>query len=858
MNTIDPLINPATHTKSREDIHTSQRTYGGYLLLAISLLLYAIEEYADIERLQENLAVFFVHYFIALLYTGILIFNRAFGIRKSWRKENIHRTIILLHLFLISAYALNRQLPVFENSVTWFCVYLLTCSGAALSYRYFSQLPRSVNRIQLFLLGSALVLYVYLALYAAEFYMIAGIGIIIFGIGAHILVPVFLLIGAGALIKHFGTNERSSVAWIISGVLATVFFAAGFVYEWNARIKNIERMANQSVLYADTELPVWVKVAQSVKTDWITERILKSKLVYTISNNTFRWDLFPSGAWDEKRKHDPLVFIASLNRKSSLPEDDHIKILKAITDSRHRSEERLWSGDNLTTSYIVTDADIYPALRLAYTEKYFNIRNSLNTNKTWRNTEEAIYTFQLPEGSVVTSLSLWINGKEEKAILTSKQKATEAYKTIVGVEARDPSVVHWQEGNTVSVRIFPCTPKEERKFKIGITSPLPVYEDKIHYKSITFKGPNANDATETFRIRFLGDAPGVEMPDHFEKNQKGEYVSEQAYDPDFGLSFNAGQLKKNQFSFDGFTYSLAPYQPEMRSIDFTTLHLDINNSWSSDEINDLRSYLTNRNIYTYADNEFIRLTENNWTEITTSLQQRNFSVFPFHHISKPEASLVITKGRALSPHLRDFKDSNFAKGVSDFFAAGKSVYVYNLAGSASTYVRSLKELRALEFAEGDISKLAMLLDRKQFPSAIENEQQIVVHDANMIIEKKPTNDSDGQDNAPDHLARLFAYNDIMRRVGSKFFSDDFIDEQLVNEAAKAYVVSPVSSLIVLETKQDYERFGIKDIENSLENASKQSSGAVPEPHEWALIILFVLFVIFTIGRQRHWKLNLSK
>jgi hypothetical protein len=65
----------------------------------------------------------------------------------------------------------------------------------------------------------------------------------------------------------------------------------------------------------------------------------------------------------------------------------------------------------------------------------------------------------------------------------------------------------------------------------------------------------------------------------------------------------------------------------------------------------------------------------------------------------------------------------------------------------------------------------------------------------------------------------------------------------VQEAVKAYVVSPVSSLVVLETKKDYERFGIEDSKNSLRNASLQSKGAVPEPHEWALIIIAVLVVL---------------
>ena len=51
-----------------------------------------------------------------------------------------------------------------------------------------------------------------------------------------------------------------------------------------------------------------------------------------------------------------------------------------------------------------------------------------------------------------------------------------------------------------------------------------------------------------------------------------------------------------------------------------------------------------------------------------------------------------------------------------------------------------------------------------------------------------------------------------------------------------------ASLIVLETQADYERFDIRKSQDSLGNASMTASGAVPEPEEWALIILAVLAV----------------
>jgi XrtN system VIT domain protein len=727
-----------------------------------------------------------------------------------------------------------------------------------LSYRYFDKLNVWINRLQYVVLGCVIVFYFYLVVYVANIYGIGTVGILFFGIGAHVFVPLTLFTACIFLIRHSIEIRKISVYWVAVGSAFTIGFVLVFMGEWNSRISKIETMANQSVIHENSGLPVWVEVAQRVKKDWISERILKSDLVYTTHNKSFHWDFFPmSRFWGEAKKHDPLVFISSLISKSSLSNDDRVKILQSIFADRHQANERLWSGDNLTTSYIVSDVDIYPALRLAYTEKYLNIRNNIVDN-SWRgNTQEAIYTFQLPEGSVVTSLSLWINGKEEKGILTSKQKATEAYKTIVGVESRDPSVIHWQEGNTVTVRVFPCTPEEERKFKIGITSPLIEEDGEIIFKNITFLGPSPSRSKETIRVRFVGASENITMPAYFKKERKGDYVTEQYYNPDFKLSFKALPLPSNQFTFDGYTYSMQSYQPAFESSTFDQIFLDINSSWTSDEIEVTKAWIQNHDVYAVADNEFVQLTDENWEEITDESSLHNFSIFPFHRVRNRISSLIITKGKTLSPHLNDFKESGFSSDIRQYFGSGKKLKVYNLEGGISTYISSLREFRGLEFANGNIDQLNGWLSEGKFPRTEESAERIVLHDSKVAITKKKTGvESKASNNAPDHLARLFAYNNIMRQVGIHYFNDDFISEELVNEASTAYVVSPVSSLIVLETQKDYERFGIEDKVNSLHNATKQATGAVPEPHEWALVMIFLLFVVYLKIRRNKLRLAL--
>lgn len=821
----------------------------GYALLMLSFTLYILFTVLNLDE-GETVTSFIVHYMLALLYVVLLVVNGSYGIRKSWRIANIHKTIILLNLFLVSAYSLNRTIPVFQDSTDWLCVYLIVTSLTTLSYRFYNRLPAWINQLQNIALGSAIVLYIYLAIFVAHVYGIATIGIIFFGIGMHVYVPVILCIGCIFLLRHTAARKKSFYYPVLVGALATIAYAASFSIEWSNRISKIERIANQSVIYSGNELPAWVTLAQSVKNDWISQRILKSDLVYSTPGE---W-AFNRVSWSEVRKHDPLVCIASRFSKVSLSQEDRVKILQALFDGRHQAQERLWSGDNLSTSYVVSDIDIYTDLRIAYTEKYINVRNNAHAHQWWGDTEEAIYTFQLPEGSVVTSLSLWIAGKEEKGILTSKQKAATAYKTIVGVESRDPSVIHWQEGNTVSVRVFPCTRDEERKFKIGITSPLAESNGKVYYNNITFRGPNASKAKETTRVRFIGPQDMIELPSNFTTDKKGDYISEHPYDSKFSVSFKATPLRENHFSFNGYTYSLAKHQPRLELVSLKTLYLDINHAWSREEIDALSGLTKRYQVYVYTDQEMIQLTEANWRNVVYALQEQNFSLFPFHMIKNRQTSLVVTKGEELSPHLKDFKESKFAESVSKFFGAGKNVRVFNLGENTSTYINTFRELRGLSFAEGNTTELLDHLGDNTFPLTEESDESVVLHAADMTI-TKTKEENVVENNAPDHLARLFAYNNIMRKVGANYFNDDYINESLVNEAATAYVVSPVSSLIVLETQADYKRFGIQDTENSLQNASKNSSGAVPEPHEWALIILFLLFVIHTIYQS---KLRLSR
>jgi XrtN system VIT domain protein len=594
--------------------------------------------------------------------------------------------------------------------------------------------------------------------------------------------------------------------------------------------------------------PAWVVISRQIPKSALAERIIKSDLVYKtadLKGNLF-WGDFHSSSFNEPLQHDPFIIMASLfSNKNNLSEKERINILKTMFNSRHKAQERLWPGDKLKTTNVITNIQIRPEYRLAYTEKTISIANT--EKNSWRGAQEAIYTFHVPEGSVVTSLSLWINGKEEKAILTSKGKADSAYREIVGVESRDPSVVHWQEGNTVTVRIFPCTPEENRKFKIGITSPLKKNANKLTYQNSYFEGPEANSTTESVRIAF-SKKPGRFSADGYDEVKNNVYEVDRDYIPYWEVSCAATPLSKDIFSFSGSGYKIKEYKKQFTSFDPITIYADINSSWSDEDLNKLKDIASTRPAYVFQD-RLTKLTKDNFQQVTQLLIKQNFSLFPVYKIEDPEHALLISKSTEQSPNLADLEDSEFQKKLSSYFNKPVQLHFYNLGDELSPYLKALKEFRILVYDEGTFERLQHQLTDKQFLQNVEDEKNTVIGDSQMMIEEVKTNVIGS---APDQLMRLYAYNDIMKKAGSGYYNQDYLQPALIEEAETAYVVSPVSSLIVLETQKDYERFNITDSKNSLKNASMKSSGSVPEPQEW-MLILMALIVAFYLYKKNYGK-----
>lgn len=818
----------------------TDRSYRIGLYLFFLSLLWFIGIHLLVTASKSESANFVLNYLIAIGYTAhLLVVGKMQPFWSSQPDAGFPHRLLNWWIWVISCFALNRSLPVFQESADWVCVALVVSGTLTIVYSGLSLASSRFREVFYFCWGSSLCLWLYFTGYLFWLYPVSFLGILFFGLGFHTFVPLLLLIAHYKVITK-GVKEFGGIVPGI-GIFTPLLVVGLLLIQWVVTTHRLDEQYTKIEMDTSDELPTWVKLAQTIDKSWLTERILKSDLVYQTPSERVDW--FPLGNFEEIRRHDPIVMMGAFFAKPNLAQRERIKILETLYDARHHTQERLWTGRNLHTKEIITNARLYPSFRLAYTEKTLSIQNT--TPNHWQQ-EEAIYTFFVPEGSVVTSLSLWINGKEEKGYLTTQAKADSAYKTIVGVERRDPSVVHWQEGNTVRVRVFPCTSNENRRFKIGITSPLRLKINQLVYENIYFKGPDNTRTSETVKIELTEKVNGLNSP--WGTDGEKLITHQGKYTPDWSVGFEVKPLSTEKFVFQGKGYQAASYQSAYEAFSPTAVYLDVNEVWRWPEFEAICSQLKYRNMWVY-DDQLINITPQNAGEMFKKLAQNRFSLFPVYRISNPDKALLITKGVSETPSLKEIKESIFAENLNQTAAKLPSIRTFCLNNSLSPYLKTLQELRLLTVIHGSVDELQTLLQKRQFKPVLENKNRPVafIEAAQMSIrelESSVMNTKFNAIKAPNHLLRLYAYNHILQQIGGHYFQKDYLADSLVKEAARANVVTPISSLVVLETQADYQRFDIKKSINSLENAALKKSGAVPEPHEWALAFLLIGLIIY--------------
>ncbi|MBK8566623.1 MAG: XrtN system VIT domain-containing protein [Saprospiraceae bacterium] len=823
-------------------------TTGIFFALAFSLF-FLFEPSNDRWRGSEIFTAQFLFTYIGFVFMFItVVADNKEVTGKLFKFYNLRNNLMLLVLGNVSAYALNRQIQVFQPSADWLSWFLVLLNLAVVQVALRKDYkPNWLTHLSVAMMGAGTLHAMYGVIYLWYSQVFGVLMGWFFGISLHLLVPIWWALALGLLLRKMLTAYPVYFASMLAGIGLPLIFIISFTVRWSMLGNEVSKVYHEEIAPLDKkELPNWVRVGQRIQQDWMTKQILADEG----GRNQFGADfIFPSGInkADGTFRHDPIVGIArTLSPHAGMGAQQANTLKEILFEARHATEPRLWSGDDLRTNDVVTNVEFFPEHRLSYTEKTLTIKHLGG----WPQTQEALYSFYLPEGGVVTSASLWIFGKEQKAILTTKAKAEEAYETIVGKERRDPLLVTWKEGNRVTARIFPCSPDSIRQFKIGITAPLRHEDGKLHYENIRFDGPEADAAAET--VRLVGDIMPTASNLNFEET--GNYKEHKGqYQPAWTLELAAPPLSEQPFSFNGKTFQVRPLPEVSEPFSYKRAYLDLNNSWSKREFNEIYYKLkeSKTNVFVCPDGCYT-ITEVNKHQVFDQMNKLNFSVFPLHKVEQPDQSVVITKAGGSTPSPGDLQGSDYFEQFAAFYKnQGKPIKLLSLGQKSSLWFTSLAAARAVQLVAVSTDEALELIEKQQFPANQEDGETIVVQQAGIKIKQVPNSEVGSK--APDHLMRLFAYNDLMKSLGKNYFDAKGAEENMLAAAQEAWVVTPFSSLITLETQADYDRFDIKAPDgNSLKNASISNSGAVPEPHEWllAFLCLAMTWVLYQRSKQR--------
>jgi len=805
------------------------------LISTIILLLSLIGSEYDYESFEK---LSFINLIIQLPYGAILTFK----VLRN-REKYLHLLPFLFLNWFIGCFSTNFFINIFENMPIWvYCTTFLFCLSNFIIYNDVKK--ERINSGAYFINGCSCLLILYYAVFLIPISVFSVIGILVIGIGFYGLVPGIVVVVHTLLLSNKLPKNKKNVYAFFSGIGMVLISIVLFTVFLNIESNKINKFSITKTFEQNNDLPAYIVISQNLKPNFLNEILLKKGIVYVNTDNFFEFrgldGLGNKKQYNERKTHDPFLNIAyHFSEDIDLSDDDKINILQSNFDKRLETEEHLWSGKDLITKNIKEDIKIYPNDRLAYTEITLNVACDENS---WRQ-NEAIYSFQLPEGSVATSLSLWVNGIERKGILTTKEKAKKAYTQIVGVEARDPSLMQWKEGNRVTVRIFPITSELSRTFKCGFTTPLTVTNDKITYQSLSIKGPNINNASTVSRLQVRGNTEFDATKDfdfvnnYYVSNSKGldEWKAE------FPL---INKLVNSAFIWKNKSYEIKPIIKEKIVFTPSDIILDLNNNWKINELEEILS-LPNKKFFVVINNIKQEINSSNYENILTQFSELNYSLLPLFDLEKN--SLIITKCGTFSSNFDELESSEYLKKLKKS-TKEKNLKVINISDEINPFWQTAKEQKYVDYFKTDIRNCVKLVQKNNFIKYKTTENSINVEPAGISIYENHTSQKTAGIGL-NHLYRMFCFGKVLNDQ-VEIQNDTLIQNKYVNLAKDANIVTPVSSLIVLETDEDYIKNGIEKNINTLGNASINNDGAVPEPHEWAMLLIGLSLILFYFRKQK--------
>ncbi len=485
-----------------------------------------------------------------------------------------------------------------------------------------------------------------------------------------------------------------------------------------------------------------------------------------------------------------------------------------------------------------------------YLEWTFEFRNTSPLDR------EARLTLALPPGAVVSRATLWVNGEEREAAYAGRAQVRQAYEQVAVRQRRDPLLVTTKGADRVLAQAFPVPRNGTLKMKIGLTTPLSLDTEE--------RGSLALPAIVDRNFGMAGDFRHAVWME-----SRGAVASSSA-------DFSAAVLPSGVHRIEGHLSDadLTRTRPELIVMRDPARRSSLARIEGAPDIHQRivaadphrRTLLLvvdgSQGMTTHADaiaaslpfipsqtrvgliiaGEPMRniapaaLTPQHAARIRLALRSQRYVGGQDNTLALAEA----LKAASLESHARILwihgpQPLRFTRSAADLEQAASRLSAWPqidhyavAAGPNELWPDEPWAWQAhLLPAHGDVGA-----DLKRYVSS----------PPAWTITREPASSEAGvhEPSGSAHIVRLWARDEVLRMMAKH---GEERRAESIALAGTLRLVTPVSGAVVLETAQQFEA-------NNLTPAAAGTIPTVPEPHEWALMILAAISLIFLLKQQR--------
>ncbi len=742
----------------------------------------------------------------------------------------------------------------FDPLPTWPMTLLVAAVPIAnLHLWYASRSEANVSPWALRFYGATLLISLIYALIMLPLYPLAVIGIIYFGIGLLPMAPLFTAIFMGLGISRLSEVHSSIWKHFFTGMgIGLVLLIAADLPTSATRIAI--NMAEKSDDTDAATLMRWIGSEDDLLRLAHGATGRAGGLSSIILTGEWGFDLWGNGLANETMTARRLYFRTTGRAYNS---SENAGILKT---GRQRW---IWDGDqggdvvggHVDTLSLVSsriDGSISAGNNVAYSEWTVEIANKDSRGG------EARFTMVLPEGGVASRATLWINGEPREASIAGRAEVKAAYKKIVQRQ-RDPLLVTTSGNGRLLVQAFPVPANGVMKFRIGFSAPLSIANDgarSIAMPAIVEQNFRITDDLK-HSIWMEGDIP-IRQTGWAVSTAKDGATRLRASLEDQELRLKRPRIMAEKI--DGPVFMTATIDSGKKgplvavqqsitrkrgnSLGGITILLDgsTSNENAAEALSDALDGIATKTpvgLLIAADDPII-VDRAPWSET----QKAKFVDAIADADFVGGIDNIPTLVNALENSLGGEDVILWVHGPQPVeFAASKSVLEQSLERGGAVKPKLLR-YQATPGRTFTVQGAAIFeTAREVSPSGnVETDLRALLSDITSTEPSWQIERSATQKEGPGspHIVRLWAAKELA--IAALYEGEE--REQAINLAYQLNIITPVSGAVVLETDQNYD-------ENGLPVPSSDEVPSVPEPHEWALIILLILFVGWAIRRRGY-------